>query len=610
MSFSSFKSFGNQVAIPKLLKNIIMVNEFLKNESFESPVINEVKYYNDMTTLEKEQFKWVGGGNSAAGGRGPAISYGGKGFTFPNYINGQQALAIQSTSFIEQTIYLNVGTYLFSTYFYSRGGQYNPIHVSINGDIITTIDQVVNIWTLFTHTFNILVAGDKTLRLEGTIEADVATGIDLVALSRKPFPYIPIPNDKMVSNTTTQKGAEGYKASVSFSEPAEGQSYYPFNGDKDTYWHSQISYSSNGDYIGSSNIGFFTTLVSSKQGESQSISGEWMQIKIPSAIVLKSFAIQNRQNIGFSNRYPKLFTLVGSNGLTDSNSEYIWEEITTITLSGNPNNLNLNTYSTVSNTISYSYYRLILQKTFGGNAVHFTQFNLYRYEEGRINTDFQNFLANNPPYAYFRATDYIENTREIPAKIGNFTATTTGETLTVGPGAGYGADASIPFLIGTTNSMINFNVYVPTNFTVCSITRYTNSTDQNKRKIILGYESGDFFLHGHWNSSRGVAYYGKWISPQPIQNADFNAGTGSLTDWLVMCGKNNSQPTKNVLADNIEVGNVSGGTGGQKNLSINKINERSDFAFNQLLLWDKVLTDDEMQAVSEYLMQYLVDGLD
>jgi hypothetical protein len=86
-----------------------------------------------------------------------------------------------------------------------------------------------------------------------------------------------------------------------------------------------------------------------------------------------------------------------------------------------------------------------------------------------------------------------------------------------------------------------------------------------------------------------------------------------MTDWLIMCGKNNGSPPKNVLADNITVGTSSGGIGTQTNLSINlddRLNEKSDFAFSQLLIWDSVLTDDEMQEVSDYLIKYLEDGLD
>jgi uncharacterized membrane protein len=68
--------------------------------------------------------------------------------------------------FIQQDIFLNVGTYIFSTYFISRNGtQNNPIEVSINGEIITTINQLVNNWTLFTHTFNILEESFRLLMI-------------------------------------------------------------------------------------------------------------------------------------------------------------------------------------------------------------------------------------------------------------------------------------------------------------------------------------------------------------------------------------------------------------------------------------------------------------
>jgi hypothetical protein len=130
MSFSSFKSFAYQVAIPKLLKNIIMVNECLKSESFEYPIISNNKSYKELSDNQKEQFVWYGGGNVINNNVGPIISDGDSDFGFPNYINGEQALAMQSTSFIEQNIYLNIGTYIFSKYFIGRyGTQNNPIHL-------------------------------------------------------------------------------------------------------------------------------------------------------------------------------------------------------------------------------------------------------------------------------------------------------------------------------------------------------------------------------------------------------------------------------------------------------------------------------------------------
>jgi hypothetical protein len=139
---------------------------------------------------------------------------------------------------------------------------------------------------------------------------------------------------------------------------------------------------------------------------------------------------------------------------------------------------------------------------------------------------------------------------------------------------------------------------------MCSITRYTNATDQTKRDLIISTSEGSYFIHGHYASNVGIAFYGGFITNKPSSYSNTNLGKGLITDWLVFCGKNNSQPIKNILADNNQVGFASGGTGGQPNLNINQVG-KSDFAFNQILIWDRVLTDDEMQKVSNFLTEYL-----
>eukprot|EP00596_Hydrurales_sp_CCMP1899_P001550 CAMPEP_0119052740 /NCGR_PEP_ID=MMETSP1177-20130426/73936_1 /TAXON_ID=2985 /ORGANISM="Ochromonas sp, Strain CCMP1899" /LENGTH=99 /DNA_ID=CAMNT_0007032405 /DNA_START=550 /DNA_END=849 /DNA_ORIENTATION=+ len=89
-----------------------------------------------------------------------------------------------------------------------------------------------------------------------------------------------------------------------------------------------------------------------------------------------------------------------------------------------------------------------------------------------------------------------------------------------------------------------------------------------------------------------------------------NAGI-PFFDWLVACGKNDSVHPRNILANNIPVGIVDGGdTTGYDRMGINVRNDQGSFAFNKIFVWDSVLTDDEMQDVSEYLMKYLEDGLD
>jgi hypothetical protein len=258
----------------------------------------------------------------------------------------------------------------------------------------------------------------------------------------------------------------------------------------------------------------------------------------------------------------------------------------------------------VSPTKTFSYYRVVINSIFPYQGTTYAgyagvaQLNLYSNDE-TMNSNFDNLLANisnKTPIAYFRAEDYENN--EIPAKIGNFTAETNGVTLSNGDGNG--ADVSIPFLFGDTSSNVNFTVDVPTNFTVCSITRYTD----NFRRRILCTQNGNW-LHGHHGGKVGVAYY------------KTNVNMGSLTDtlfddWIVTCGKNGSQPDRNLIANGINRGVNSGGTGGYNNIGINnnQYGETSGFAFSKVIIWDKILTDDEMETVSNYLMQYLKDGVE
>jgi hypothetical protein len=207
----------------------------------------------------------------------------------------------------------------------------------------------------------------------------LTTGIDLVAVGNKIFQYTPIPNDPMISNTTTQNGTLGYVALAS-SVFQSNDEYRAFDENNSTYWHSQVfpqfAYDTNGIYIGGGSIdNFFKTQVSS-----QSISGEWLQIKLPYKIILKTFDIQNRS--GDIKRYPKIFTIAGSNDGTT------WNNITTVSLTDNPDtgNSNINNYLTSSNNTEYLYFRLIVQNLFTGNVVNLNSIRLNGYENGKIYT--------------------------------------------------------------------------------------------------------------------------------------------------------------------------------------------------------------------------------
>eukprot|EP00964_Phaeocystis_antarctica_P145668 scaffold111784_cov65-Phaeocystis_antarctica.AAC.1 len=146
------------------------------------------------------------------------------------------------------------------------------------------------------------------------------------------------------------------------------------------------------------------------------------------------------------------------------------------------------------------------------------------------------------------------------------TATLSGSGLAESRSAGHGTASEVLALSGTTSSVIAFGAVIQSEFTVCSVTRYTGGT---KGRILNG--GGANWLHGHWGGRAGVAHYGGWkTAAQDYISPD--------TDWLVMCGTNAGSQLK--LVNGVDVGTGTGGTGGVS-LFVNAGvygNEKSDFA--------------------------------
>ena len=167
----------------KSFKNFYIRNNNLvqlQNTSFETPLIttNSYTYYGDLSLSQKQNFKWLAGGNSVLR-QGPILINETTvwGFTVP-FPSGNQCLALQSTSFIEQSMYLTTGLHTISFYYHSRTGDSgNPINILMNNTIIGTTSSVaVNSWTLSSLTFTISISGNVNVKLEGTLST--TTGID------------------------------------------------------------------------------------------------------------------------------------------------------------------------------------------------------------------------------------------------------------------------------------------------------------------------------------------------------------------------------------------------------------------------------------------------
>lgn len=219
-----------------------------------------------------------------------------------------------------------------------------------------------------------------------------------------------------------------------------------------------------------------------------------------------------------------------------------------------------------------------------------------------INNPFRALIMSKPPWGIYAAESFSNNTLYELRNNGR-NAICTKVSLT--NGSGYGASVSIPYIYGSTTSIVNWpDGSIPINFTVCSITRYTGSS----KARILTSRNGNW-LHGHWYNHRGVTYYENWI-----QQVNFNHNHNRdeiVNNWVVTCGKNNGTAPDNILIDGVARGQRNGGIGGQTGMTINgnPFGELSDWAFSHVFIWDQNLSNAEMVMVSNALMQYLVDGL-
>jgi hypothetical protein len=221
------------------------------------------------------------------------------------------------------------------------------------------------------------------------------------------------------------------------------------------------------------------------------------------------------------------------------------------------------------------------------------------------NTNIINYLIpGKQPWGIYDAAMWNSTTNTLPEARGNGRdATATGTTITYGSASGNGAAVRIPYISGVTTTLLTWPAgSIPTNFTICSITRYTTAGTNNER--ILTSNTGNW-VHGHVNTSgskRGIAYY-------ELFKTQSTSSIGTLNNWLVMCGNNGSSVEKGILVDSVDSGIVSGGTGNRQ-LAINRysLGQTSDWTLTYVVVYDTVLTDGEMLTVSNVLMSYLQYG--
>lgn len=211
-----------------------------------------------------------------------------------------------------------------------------------------------------------------------------------------------------------------------------------------------------------------------------------------------------------------------------------------------------------------------------------------------------------PPWGIYSAEFWNGATGVLPDLTANGRhAATNGLTRTVA--SGNGASGNVTGLEGTTASTITWPAgSIPaSNYTICSITRYMPGTYNGlvNGRVLQG-TNGTNFIHGHWESHRGVAHYQAWITAQYTTR-------GTLNDWLIMCGSSGANPD-NVIVDNgVSIGTGTGIYTPEGALTINNgyFPEPSYFSFSQLIIWDQALTTAEMRLVCNAFTNYLASGV-
>ena len=223
--------------------------------------------------------------------------------------------------------------------------------------------------------------------------------------------------------------------------------------------------------------------------------------------------------------------------------------------------------------------------------------------------DFLSVILTYQPWGMYYAGNFADNKLNDMFNRVDRAAIGTG-IITKSSIIGNGAAGNIESISGTIGTTIEWGANsIPNKFTICSISRYTGTTNNKRILTARNATISNDWIHGHKSGKRGVVYYNEL---KTNTTPDFNI-TGELTDWVVTCAKNDGEIPDNIYINGIKSGVKTGGQGGLK-LAINKfddssiINEQSDYALSYVIIWDSCLSNKALKIVSDALINYLKSG--
>ena len=318
------------------------------------------------------------------------------------YPSGNQCVAIEALGKITQTFTATASTSNFLSFYTCsvRDTSTNTIRISVNSTVIASTNLITSrTWSKFIYSDITTVNGTNTLTFEGIIPTtDWIVAIDNVIFGqvtketpvvsfgpKTDYPFIPIQNNTVNSNAFTATGNGAHNGLYEFTASSNwvftsSNIYFLADTDTTTYYHSsgngsnfyyRTPYASDGTYQGATdvngNLAYYWTTNVVGVG---TISGEWVQYKLPHPIQLTRYGLLGRS--GFNERFPLDYYILGS---VDGNT---WYSINSVTNSAIPTWPNSQFVNVSNNTKLYSYYRLVCSKVgIDGTLLNFAQFSLY-----------------------------------------------------------------------------------------------------------------------------------------------------------------------------------------------------------------------------------------
>lgn len=231
--------------------------------------------------------------------------------------------------------------------------------------------------------------------------------------------------------------------------------------------------------------------------------------------------------------------------------------------------------------------------------------NVVRYNSNNtITTAFRRLLIDIPPWGIYLPGDYNSSTNTLlEARKNGRNATTV--NVSYNSVVGNGSLISLPYLYGSKTSSITWPMgSLPSQFTICSLTRY--DTDINRNRIINGQVQN--MVHANNNGTRRINYYNYSTGYDEVDVNFPNI-------WYNCCGTNNTQAkSPNLFTNGIQskIMSLNPPSTTLDGLIINKVSggsDSSDFQFGLLMVWDRCLRSEQLSLLYEVIELYKKTGI-